>query len=217
MNRIKLLENNISNMIAAGEVVERPLSVVKELVENSIDAKASKITIEIKNGGVSYIRVKDNGSGIEYDDAIIAFERHATSKILKKEDLFRISSLGFRGEALASISSVSFVELFTQSIDSRGRHIIMQGGKIIRDDEKSLPQGTTIIVRKLFYNTPARLKFLKSNSTEAAYIKDYISKIAIAHPQISFILIINGTENLFTYGNGKEINAITSLYGNDCE
>ena len=172
---IKILEKHVADKIAAGEVVERPLSVVKELVENSVDAGADSITVEIKNGGKSYIRVTDNGSGINADEVLIAFMRHATSKITTDKDLESIHTLGFRGEALASIAAVSRIELLTKQQNAKlGKRVLINGGTVIENSETGCPDGTTIMVTDLFFNTPARLKFLKSDSAESRVIIDFI-------------------------------------------
>lgn len=216
MNKINILDNKTINKIAAGEVVERPLSVIKELVENSIDAKANAITVEIKDGGTSLIRVTDNGMGIPKDEVKIAFIRHATSKIKTEEDLSSILSLGFRGEALASIASVSMVEVITKESDAlTGYRMEINGGELIEEGEIGCPEGTTMIVKNLFYNTPARKKFLKSNSSEANGINDIITKLAIGHPEISFKYINNNKVVFLTSGNGKLKDVIYNIYGKD--
>jgi len=216
MGDIVILDENTSNKIAAGEVIERPASVVKEFVENSIDAGASSITIEIKKGGISFIKVVDNGSGIKEDDVEIAFERHATSKIRNADDIETIGTLGFRGEALASIAAVSKVELTTRVESSPyGKHVKIQGGQLIESRQTGCPVGTTFVVRDLFYNTPARFKFLKKDSSEARYIIDVVSRIALAKPDISFRLINNGETVLHTPGNNDLLSAIFSIYGKE--
>ncbi len=214
MGDIIILDESTSNKIAAGEVIERPASVVKELVENSIDAGAEIITVEIKNGGISYIKVSDNGSGIKADDVEIAFERHATSKIRSSEDLGSILTLGFRGEALASIAAVSSVELITRTRDSsHGTFIRVQGGVIKEIGQTGCPVGSIFIVRDLFYNTPARYKFLKNDSTEARYVSDIINRLALGNPDISFRFISNNTKVLHTPGNNDLLSTIFSIYG----
>ena len=214
MNKIIVLDENTANMIAAGEVVERPSSVVKELVENSIDAGATKITVEIKSGGVKYIRVIDDGSGISSDDTVMAFERHATSKIRTHEDLDNIYTMGFRGEALASIASVSEVELVTKTKDdSYGTRVIINGGNFIKSENTGATGGTDITVKNIFFNTPARYKFLKKDTTEGSYVIDVVSRIALSHCDISFKLISNGSVVLHTPGNGELKSAIYSIYG----
>ncbi len=213
---IKKLDNLTSNKIAAGEVVDRPASVVKELIENAIDAQASNIIIEIQEGGKTYIRVTDNGIGIHETDVKIAFERHATSKIKTIEDLNLINSLGFRGEALASIASVSQVELTTKTKDTAiGTYLQLHGGKVLAYKEIGCSQGTTIEVKNLFYNTPARFKFMRSNASETSYISDLTSKLALAYPFISFRFINNGTIVFTTSGSGDVINNIASIYGKE--
>lgn len=216
MGKINLLDIEISNKIAAGEVVERPASVVKELVENSIDAGAKKITVEIKNGGNTYIKVTDDGCGMEKDDAAVAFLRHATSKIKTEEDLDAIYTLGFRGEALSSIGAVAMVDLYTKrKEDEFGVHTVCQGGEIVSSDDAGIPNGTSFIVKNLFYNVPARMKFLKKDATEAGYITDIMTRFILAHPEISFKLISNGKEVLFSSGDGNLKNSVYSVYGKD--
>ena len=215
MGIINILPKDVSNKIAAGEVVERPASVIKELVENAIDAKASIITVEIKKGGATYMRVTDNGKGMSEDDARVCFLRHATSKIKTGEDLDAIYTLGFRGEALSSIGAVAKVTLYTKKSDGNGVCVTCEGGEILSSDEAGLPDGTTMIVENLFFNTPARAKFLKKDTTEAGYITDIITKFIFAHPEISFKLIVNGKEQLFSAGDNKIENAIYTVYGRD--
>ena len=216
MHQIKILDTHTINKIAAGEVVERPSSVVKELVENSIDAKASSITVEIKNGGIDLIRVTDNGIGIPKDQVEIAFLRHATSKITQAEDLYEVTSLGFRGEALASIAAVSHVELLTKEKEAlTGKRITVSGGKINEVDEVACPNGTTFIMRHLFYNVPARKAFLNSISSEAAKISDYMDKLALAHPEIAFKYIQN-TKVIFTTSGDHELkHCVLNIYGKE--
>ena len=200
MGNIVLLDELTINKIAAGEVIERPASVVKELVENSIDAGANKITVEIKNGGISYIRITDNGKGFMPDDMEIAFERHATSKIREAADLETVTSMGFRGEALASIAAISHVELVSKTADNEiGKKIEVKGGNIINIEDTGCPQGSTITVTDLFYNTPVRYKFLKKDYTEAGYIEDVVTRIALVHPEISIKLINSGKVIIQTY------------------
>lgn len=216
MNKIKLLDKTVSNMIAAGEVVERPASVIKELLENSIDAQAKHITVEIKNGGIKYMRVADDGIGMTKEDASLSLLRHATSKIEKAEDLDAIITLGFRGEALASISAVSNMEIYTKYRgEKEGTLIKSSCGEITDTLDAGCPEGTTVIVRDLFVNTPARMKFLKKDHTEAGYIADIILRLALARPDISFKFINNDKEQLFTSGDGELLNAIYSIYGKD--
>ena len=216
MRKIKVLNKNLSNMIAAGEVVERPASVVKELVENSIDSGADIITVEIRGGGKTYIRVTDNGCGMTKEDAKTAFLRHATSKISCEADLFNISTMGFRGEALAAIAAVSKVELLTAvSLDYYGTEIIIEGGEEISCKEVGLPEGTTIIVRDLFYNTPARMNFLKKDATESANIVSLINKFAIGYPNISFKLINDNRMLLSTDKSLELIDTVYSVFGKE--
>ena len=216
MGKIHVLDTEVSNKIAAGEVVERGASVVKELVENSIDAFANLITVEIKKGGSTYIRVSDNGSGMSAEDAKICFLRHATSKIQTSEDLDAIYTLGFRGEALSSIGAVAEVELYTKRAeDETGVCVTCKGGEILSSEEAGIPNGTSIVVNNLFYNTPARLKFLKKDATEAGYITDIMTRFIFAHPEISFKLIVDGKEKLFSPGDNSLKNAIYTAYGKD--
>ena len=213
---IQLLDENTINKIAAGEVIERPSSVVKELVENAIDAKATAITVEIKEGGISFIRVTDNGTGINGDEISMAFERHATSKIKSIEDLITVSSLGFRGEALASIAAVSQVELITKTKESfNGYRYICEGGEEKSIEEIGAPEGTTFIVRNLFYNTPVRRKFLKTATTEASYVNSLIQYLSLSHPDISFRFISNNQNKLHTSGNMNLKDIIYNVYGRD--
>lgn len=213
---ITLLDQNTINKIAAGEVIERPSSVVKELVENAIDAGATAVTVEIKEGGISFIRVTDNGSGIGKDEIEIAFKRHATSKIKCVEDLMAVSSLGFRGEALASIAAVSQVELITKTADSlSGARYTIDGGNAGKIIDIGAPEGTTFIVRNLFYNTPVRRKFLKTATTEGGYIGSLIEYLALSHPDISFRFISNNQNKLHTSGNMNLKDIIYNVYGRD--
>lgn len=217
MGKINVLDKHIAELIAAGEVVERPSSVIKELVENSIDASATNITIEIKHGGITYMRLTDNGCGIESDDIKTAFLRNATSKIKLEDDLNNISTLGFRGEALSSISAVAKVELITRTKEqSLGSHYIIEGGEeVLFDQEYGCPEGTTIIVKDLFYNTPARMKFLKKDSSEANSISKVLDRMALSHPEVSFKFIKDNKQELNTPGNGKVSTAIYSVYGKE--
>ncbi len=216
MGKIVILDENTANKIAAGEVIERPASVVKELVENSIDAGASAISVEIKNGGITYIRVIDNGSGIDEDDVEIAFERHSTSKIRSTSDLSSITTMGFRGEALASIAAVSSVELVTRvKRNPYGMLVRVKGGEILEVRQTGCPVGTTFTVSELFYNTPARYKFLKKDATEAGYVSDIVSRIALGNPHISISLTGNGRRILHTPGNNDLLSAIFSIYGRE--
>ncbi len=214
MDKIIILDENTSNQIAAGEVIERPASVVKELVENSIDAGADTIKIEISKGGISLIKVTDNGRGIPADDVEMAFERHGTSKLRNAGDLLGIRTMGFRGEALPSIASISKVDLNTSTGDN-GVRIIITGGNIDGKQKSSREQGTTITVRNLFFNTPARYKFLKNDSTEARYCTDIISRLALAHTKVSFRYFSNGVEILRTPGDGNLKNAVFCVYGRE--
>ena len=216
MGNIVLLDDLTINKIAAGEVIERPASVVKEVVENSIDAGADNISVEIKNGGISYIRITDNGKGIATDDLEIAFERHATSKIRKAEDLETVKSMGFRGEALASIAAIARVELVTKTEESSvGHRIVVEGGKVILKEETGCPKGTTITIENLFYNTPVRYKFLKKDFTESGYIEDAITRIALVNPNIAIKYINAGKTVLQTSGNGNIQDIVYGIYGKD--
>lgn len=216
MNSIEVLDSQTINKIAAGEVVERPSSVVKELVENSVDSHATAITVEIKEGGISFIRVTDNGSGIAKNEINKAFYRHATSKIRTEEDLITIASLGFRGEALSSIASVAQIELITKEKESlTGVRYCIEGGVEKSMEEIGCPDGTTFLVRNLFYNTPARKKFLKTPQTEGSYIGDWMNHVALSHPEISFQFIVNGQTKLFTNGNGNLLDVIYQIYGKE--
>ncbi|GAB1475349.1 DNA mismatch repair endonuclease MutL [Bacillota bacterium] len=215
-SKINLLPIEISEKIAAGEVVDRPFSIVKELVENSIDAGAENIVVEIKNGGKTYIRVTDNGSGIPGEEAERAFTRHATSKIQTLEDLNSIATLGFRGEALTSIAAVSKVELITKPAGwETGTRLLLEGGRLIENRPTGCPDGTTIIVRDVFYNTPARLKFLKSDSAESSLIIDLISRMALAYPYVRFRMINNDTVLFATRGKGGIYNNILTIYSRE--
>ena len=213
MGDIVILDELTANKIAAGEVVERPASVVKEMVENSIDAGATNITVEIADGGITKIKITDNGSGIAVDDVEMAFERHATSKIRSAKDLDSIRTLGFRGEALASISSVSKVELVTRKRENEsGTRVVVCGGKLLETSTIGCPVGTTFIVSDLFYNTPARYKFLKKDTTEANYIADIINRMALERENIAFKYINKGKVMLHTPGNGDLRSVIFSVY-----
>ena len=216
MSKIHVLDNLTANSIAAGEVVERPSSVVKELVENSLDAGASVISVEIKQGGIKSIRVSDNGSGLEAEDARLAFQRHATSKILKIDDLQELVTMGFRGEALASIAAVSQVTLTTKQPGSEdGLELRLESGEIIHESISGCPDGTSILIENLFFNTPARYKFLKRDQTEASYVTDLIERMALARPDISFRLFNQGQEILHTPGNNDLMSSIFSVYGKE--
>lgn len=213
---VQVLDQETINKIAAGEVIERPSSVVKELVENAIDAGATAVTIEIKDGGISFIRITDNGSGISKDDIPMAFLRHSTSKIKSIEDLMNVSSLGFRGEALSSIAAVSQVELITKTADDfTGSRYVIEGGNEISLEEVGAPDGTTFIVRNLFYNTPVRRKFLKTAATEAGYVNALIEHLSLSHPDISFRFINNNQNKLHTSGNMNLKDIIYGVYGRD--
>ncbi len=216
MGKIAVLDQHTIDKIAAGEVIERPSSVVKELVENAIDAGATAVTVEIRDGGISFLRVTDNGSGIEKAEVPTAFLCHATSKIQKVEDLFSVSSLGFRGEALSSIAAIAMVELITKTREAQaGVRYCMEGGVEKKLEETAAPEGTTFLVRSLFYNTPARRKFLKTPVTEAGYISDLMERMALSHPEISFQFINNGQTKLHTSGNHNLKDVIYHIYGRD--
>ncbi len=216
MNKIALLNQDTIDKIAAGEVIERPGSVVKELVENAIDAKATAITVEIKEGGISFIRITDNGYGIKHDEVPLAFLRHSTSKIRSAEDLLCVSSLGFRGEALSSIAAVARVELITKTAEAlTGTRYLIEGSAEIANEEIGAPEGTTFLVKDLFYNIPARRKFLKTAQTEGTYVTDLIEKLAVSHPDISFKYISNNQTKLHTSGNGSRRDVIYHIYGRD--
>ncbi len=216
MGNIVLLDDLTINKIAAGEVIERPASVVKELVENSIDAGATNINIEIKNGGISYIRITDNGKGIMPDDMEMAFERHATSKIRNASDLETVTSMGFRGEALASIAAISKVEMISKTGENEiGYKVNVQAGKIINKEETGCSKGTIITITDLFFNTPVRYKFLKKDFTEAGYIEDVITRIALIHPEIAIKLTSSGKTIIQTSGNGDIKSVVYGIYGKD--
>jgi len=214
--RIIVLDPTTANKIAAGEVVERPASVVKELLENSIDAGSRRIGVEVEDGGLGLIRVTDDGIGINANDAPLAFQRHATSKITAAEDLNALTTLGFRGEALPSIAAVSRLEMKTKTpADLAGTIVRLEGGKLISSGEAGCPTGTTVTVRDLFYNTPARREFLKSPVTEGAYVSDLVTRLALAYPEISFRFINGGQLVFHSPGNGQQIDVINSVYGKD--
>lgn len=216
MGNIVLLDDLTINKIAAGEVIERPASVVKEMVENSIDAGATNIVVEIKNGGISYIRVSDNGKGIGQDDLEIAFERHATSKIRSADDLDTVTSMGFRGEALASIAAVANVELVSKTKEEAiGYRVVVEAGDILEKEEMGCRTGTSITVRNLFFNTPVRYKFLKKDYTESGYIEDVITRIALVNPHVAIKLINTGKTVIQTNGSGELKNVVYSIYGKD--
>ncbi len=216
MGNIVLLDDLTINQIAAGEVIERPANVVKELVENSLDAGATSISVEIENGGITYMRITDNGKGIAPDDIEIAFERHATSKIRSADDLVRVSTMGFRGEALASVAAISKIEMVTRTKEQEtGIKIVVEGGEILSKEECGAPFGTTIIIRELFYNTPVRYKFLKKDFTEGGYIENAVERIALIHPEIAFKLLNNKKEVLQTSGNGNMTDVVYNVFGKD--
>jgi DNA mismatch repair protein MutL len=216
MAKINVLDKHTAELIAAGEVVERPSSVIKEMVENAIDAGATSVTVEIQNGGITYIRITDNGSGIARDDVPKAFLRHATSKIQRQEDLDAIATLGFRGEALASIAAVTKLELLTKTKEETfGTHYIIEGGEEVSIDDAGCPNGSTFIIRDLFYNTPARMKFLKKNVAEGNAVADVLDRMALSHPEVAFKLIRDGKQVLLTSGDGKLFSAIHGVFGNE--
>ena len=216
MPKIQVLDKQVAELIAAGEVVDRPSSVIKELAENAVDAGATVITVEIRRGGVTFMRVTDNGCGIAPEDVPTAFLRHATSKVLLEDDLNSIATLGFRGEALASISAVAHVEMLTRAAGAEtGVRYLCGGGEEGRLEEAGCPQGTTILVRDLFYNTPARMKFLKKDATEGNAVAGILDKLALSHPEISFRFIRDGKEQLHTPGDGKLSSTIYAVYGRE--
>ncbi len=216
MSKIAVLDQDTIDKIAAGEVVERPSSVVKELVENAIDAGASAVTVEIKEGGISFLRITDNGGGLEKEEIPLAFLRHATSKIQKAEDLEQIASLGFRGEALSSIAAVSQVEMITKApCAMTGSRYVIEGGVEQSLEEIGAPDGTTILVHNLFYNVPARKKFLKTAATEGGYISSLMEQMALSHPDISVKYMVNGQLKLHTTGNNQMKDVIYQIYGRD--
>lgn len=213
MGKITLLDDSLANKIAAGEVVERPASIVKELVENSLDAESTSIQVIVEEGGLAKVKIVDNGQGIASDDCELAFQRHATSKIKNEQDLFHINTLGFRGEALPSIASVSHLEIKTCTGDGPGKHLVFQGGHLINSSSTSSRRGTEIAVTNLFFNTPARLKHLKTVHTELGNISDVLNKLALAHPDVSFSLIHNDKQMLHTNGNGDLAQVLAAIYG----
>lgn len=216
MGKINVLDKHVAELIAAGEVVERPASVAKELVENAVDAGASAVTVEIRNGGTTFLRVTDDGCGIARGDVPLAFLRHATSKIAAREDLDSIATLGFRGEALASVAAVAHVELLTRAADElAGTHYAIDGEGEKACEDAGCPQGTTILVRDLFYNTPARMKFLKKDVTEGNAVAAVVDKAALSHPEVSFRLLRDGKETLHTPGDGKLKSAVYAVYGKE--
>ena len=210
------LSPHLADLIAAGEVVERPASVAKELIENAIDAGATRITVEIENGGITYLRIADNGCGMSAEDAPVAFRRHATSKLRTEADLAAIGTLGFRGEALAAISSVTRIDLFTRQTGAiAGLHLHLEAGEIQVQEEAGCPEGTTMVVRDLFYNTPARMKFLKKDFTEAGYILGVVQHAALSHPEIAFTLVRDGKQVFTTDGKGKLIAPVFAVFGKE--
>lgn len=214
MPQIRVLDKSVSELIAAGEVIERPSSVIKEIIENSIDARARRITVEIKNGGITYMRVTDDGCGMAYDEVPTAFLRHATSKLSNADDLEKIETMGFRGEALASVAAVSRVEILTkQKDDELGTHYKIEGGQEVEYGKNGCPDGTTIIIRDLFFNTPARLKFMKKDVSEGNFVQSVVDKLALAHPHISFRFIRDNKQVRLTTGDGKYYSAIYSVFG----
>ncbi|MGN1101933.1 MAG: DNA mismatch repair endonuclease MutL, partial [Huintestinicola sp.] len=216
MPRVHVLDKELAELIAAGEVIERPSSVIKELVENSIDSGATAITVEIQQGGISYIRITDNGCGIAHEDVPVAFLRHATSKLNVKDDLTKILTLGFRGEALASICAVAKCEVITKTKDEEyGTHYIIEGTEEKLIERSGCPDGTTIIIRDIFYNVPARLKFLKQDKYEGNAIASIVSKISVSHPEISFRFIRNNRQELFTPGDNRLYSAVYSVFGKE--
>ena len=217
MSKIIQLSPHIANLIAAGEVVERPASVAKELLENAVDAGASKVTLEIRDGGMTFLRVTDNGCGMSREDARTAFLRHATSKLRTAEDLAAIATMGFRGEALAAISSVSRIELMTQTAGSlSGTSLMLEAGNITEESEVGCPEGTTIVIRDLFFNTPARMKFMKADTVEGSRVASAVQMQALAHPEVAFRFLKDGKEVLSTPGNGGLQAAMYCIYGRDC-
>ena len=214
MSKIRMLSESMIGKIAAGEVVERPVSAIKELIENSLDAGATSVTIEIREGGLEYIRVTDNGSGIDESDIRMAFERHATSKISREQDLDAIQTLGFRGEALASIAAVSRITLTTRTRDrDTGLKVINEGGKITSVEETAAPAGTTIIVRDLFFNTPVRRNFMKKPSVEGAAVNELITQLILSRPDISFRYLSNSKVLYHSPGDGQLSSAVHTVYG----
>ena len=217
MPNIIQLSPHIANLIAAGEVVERPASVVKELLENAVDAGATKVTVEIRDGGMTFLRVTDNGCGMLPEDAKTAFLRHATSKLRTAEDLAAIQTMGFRGEALAAIASVSRIDLLTKTQDTlMGTSLYLEAGTVLEESEAGCPDGTTIIIRDLFFNTPARMKFMKSDSVEGSRVTAAVQLQALAHPEVSFTFIRDGKQVLSTPGTGGLEAAVYCVYGREC-
>ena len=216
MPKIIQLSPHVANLIAAGEVVERPASVVKELLENAVDAGASKVTVELRNGGMTFLRVTDDGCGMSREDARTAFLRHATSKLREPEDLNAIGTMGFRGEALAAIAAVSRVDLLTKTAGAvEGTSLHLEAGEITAESEAGCPEGTTIMVRDLFFNTPARMKFMKQDSVEGAAVAAAVQRQALAHPQVAVRLLRDGKEILNTPGDGRLLSAMAGVYGRE--
>ena len=216
MPHIQQLDPHVADLIAAGEVVERPASVVKELMENAIDAGADTLTVEIQHGGMGLIRVTDNGCGIAYDEAPTAFLRHATSKLRTEYDLEAIGTLGFRGEALAAISAVSRIELLTRTAEEElGAALSLEGGAVVSREEAGCPRGTTLVVRDLFYNTPARLKFMKKDAAEGAACFAMVQRVALSHPEVSVKFLRDGKQELLTPGDGQLQSALYAVLGRD--
>ena len=214
MPKIQQLSQHVADLIAAGEVVERPASAAKELVENAIDAGARNVTVELQNGGMTFLRVTDDGCGIPADEAETAFLRHATSKLRQAADLEAIHTLGFRGEALAAISSVSRIDLLTKTADAPfGLSLHLEAGKVTQREEAGCPDGTTIIVRDLFFNTPARMKFMKRDTVEGSALLDTVRRLAVAHPEVSFRVLREGEELLHTSGDGQLLGAVYAVLG----
>ena len=217
MPKIIQLSPHVANLIAAGEVVERPASVVKELLENAVDAGASQVTVEIRDGGMTFLRVTDNGCGMSSEDAKTAFLRHATSKLRTAEDLAAIGTMGFRGEALAAIASVSRIDLMTKTPGAiSGVSLHLEGGNVTEESEAGCPDGTTIIIRDLFFNTPARMKFMKSDTVEGSRVAAAVQLQALAHPDVSFTFLRDGKQVLQTPGTGALEAAVYCVYGRDC-
>ena len=212
---VKVLDKHVAELIAAGEVVERPSSVIKELVENSIDAGATAITVEIQNGGITYMRITDNGCGIPFDEVPIAFLRHATSKVRTEDDLACIGTMGFRGEALASVAAVAKVDMLTCTGTGTGCAYAIHGGEEISHGETGCPKGTTIVVRDLFYNVPARMKFLKKDVSESNAVAAVVDRMALSHPEIAFRFIRDGKQTLATSGKGGIEAAVYAVYGRE--
>ncbi|MBR1483449.1 MAG: ATP-binding protein, partial [Ruminococcus sp.] len=216
MGVINVLDKHVAELIAAGEVVERPASVIKELIENAIDAGAKHITVEIQNGGTTFMRVTDDGCGFLREDVKLAFLRHATSKVRQEDDLGHIATLGFRGEALASISAVSRLQLITRNAeDDNGVSYRIEGGEEVSFEDAGCPVGTTFVIRDLFYNIPARAKFLKKDVSEGNQVSNIVDKVALSHPEIAFTFIRDSKQTLKTFGDGKLMSAIYAVFGRE--